>query len=264
MKALSLSVLLPLIYIFGFHSSLVLSAQRPKRPQDVGGCPPYVWYDFPYRWATYMSNYPNFSHQPAWITDDTLDPALVVTDGQLNYLNGLPANGPFATSRDDFIQKVEKGLQFPYRDYIGEIKYSFSPAGINEGFCEYLGYEFSATAQTIKRRYVHFTFYCQVQDSVHFFFFISFITYTGAPNTHMILSHNPTTLKFNSSSIQTFSSNSYSSVPIGTTVTWAGSLAIILSYNETSPLYRILLITSSQDWLTYLSGVGIKIELQED
>ena len=179
MKTLSpLFTLLPLIYIFGFHSSLVLSAQRP---QDVGGCPPYVFDDFPYRWATYMSSYPNSRSQPAWITDDTFDPALVVTDEQLNYLNGpssgLPANGPFATSRDDFIQKVEKGLQFPYRDYVGEIKYSFSPVGNNEGFCDYLDYEFSATAQTIKRRYVHFTFYCQVQDSIRFLFYFIYYLY---------------------------------------------------------------------------------------
>jgi hypothetical protein len=60
-----------------------------------------------------------------------------------------------------------------------------------------------------------------------------------------------------SSSIQIFSSNTYSSVPVGTTVTWKGAFFVTLSYtNET---HRILSVNTSQDWLSYLSGAGIKI-----
>jgi hypothetical protein len=63
-----------------------------------------------------------------------------------------------------------------------------------------------------------------------------------------------------SSSIQIFSSNTYStSVPVDTTVTWKGAFFVTLSYtNET---YRILSVETSQDWLSYLSGAGIKIRL---
>jgi hypothetical protein len=143
MKTLSpLFALLPLIY-----SSLVLSRQADH------GCPRYAVYGVPASWETYISNYTHFSSQPGWTPDDTLDPALVVTDEPLNYLNALPAQGPFATSRDDFIRKVEKGLQFPYRDYVGQIKYSYYPAADDQP-CEHLWIWFTATAKTIKTRYV--------------------------------------------------------------------------------------------------------------
>jgi hypothetical protein len=148
--------LLPLIYIFSSFSSLVLS-------QEDICLPHYVIYGVFNDWVLgYISNHTYFSSLPGW-TDDTLDPALVVTEEQVNFLNGpssgLPAHGPYATSKEDFIQKVEKGLQFPYRDYVGEITYSSDTIFADDKSCDRLAYGFTATAQTIKGRYVHFTFY---------------------------------------------------------------------------------------------------------
>src|ERR1700722_1833917 len=154
MKTLSpLFTLLPLIHIFGFHSSLVLA-------QINDTClPRAVVYGVFNDWLQgFISNYSYFSSLPGW-TDDTLDPALVVTEEQVNYLDGpssgLPAHGPYATSKKDFLQKVGKGLQFPYRDYVGEIKYSSDNIFSDDASCARLAYGFTATAQTIKKRYVY-------------------------------------------------------------------------------------------------------------
>jgi hypothetical protein len=158
MKTLKVSPLFVLLPLFGFYSSLVLSQQDNCLPRVV------VYGVFNDWLLGFISNHTYFSSVPGW-TDDTLDPALVVTEAQVNYLDGpssgLPAHGPYATSKKDFLQKVEKGLQFPYRDYVGEIKYSSDTIFRDDVSCDRLAYGFTATAQTIKTGYVYvpFTFY---------------------------------------------------------------------------------------------------------
>jgi hypothetical protein len=111
----------------------------------------------PRTWFLYISNYTALSSQPGW-TDDVLDPALTVLEEQVNYLDGpgsgIPARGPYATSKTDFLQKIKKGLQFPYREHVGEITYSLEITEADETACNSVTTGFTATAKTIKRRCV--------------------------------------------------------------------------------------------------------------
>jgi hypothetical protein len=152
MKALALStLLLPLLSTLSLLPSTATAQQGVCLTRSI-------IYGVPRTWFLYISNYTALSSQPGF-DNFVLDPALTVTEEQVNYLDGsasgIPPRGPYATSKKDFIAKVKKGLQFPYREYVGEITYSLEQLEADEYECDALTAGFTATAQTVKTKGRH-------------------------------------------------------------------------------------------------------------
>ncbi len=154
MKLLTVpTVLFPLL--------ITLSLLPTPITAQSGVCLPHsIIYGVPRTFLLYLSNYTALSTQPGW-NNAVLDPSLTVTDETVNYLDGpgsgIPAHGPYATSKQDFIKKVKKGLQFPYREYVGEITWTLcGPLQADETECDSITAGFTGTAQPmkVKGRYV--------------------------------------------------------------------------------------------------------------
>jgi hypothetical protein len=148
MKLLSIpSLLLPLLTTLCLLTIPIIAQSGVCLPRSI-------IYGVPRTFLLYLSNYTALSTQPGW-NNAVPDPAFTVTDETVNYLDGpgsgIPAHRPYAASKQDFIKKVKRGLQFPYREYVGEITWALSgPLEADKTDCDSITAGFTGTAQTVK------------------------------------------------------------------------------------------------------------------